>query len=242
MRLPKILIATPTANYKDYCLEKWAAHIKDIDFPEYDILIVDNSRDEKHPEKIQKAFEGFKKGKSWVVHSPPKKGQGIRSFMCDCNNIIREFVLDENYDFLYSVESDIFPPKDFIWTLLFDQQRVVGMPYFTLNGKNTRMLIQDVDEYSGAYSQSKYKTLEESFHFFDGKTKEAYQFGIGCMKIHRSILQQFKFRIEPGTDLHADSYFHEDLRKAEVKVFLNTSAICRHENSDWNKIYSKEKM
>jgi hypothetical protein len=47
---PRILVAFPTSDKKDYCVEDFIDQIKSFTYPNYDIFVVDNSKDESHVE------------------------------------------------------------------------------------------------------------------------------------------------------------------------------------------------
>ena len=49
MRLPKILICSPTYDGKNYCLKEWMDNVKNLNYPKshYDIYLADNSRTTK---------------------------------------------------------------------------------------------------------------------------------------------------------------------------------------------------
>jgi len=51
--IPKVLIACPTSDKKDYCLDDWYENILKTEYPNYTILMVDNSHDETYHNKIQ---------------------------------------------------------------------------------------------------------------------------------------------------------------------------------------------
>ena len=40
---PKILVACPTFDGKIYCLDRWVDAVRKIDYPNYSMLLVDNS-------------------------------------------------------------------------------------------------------------------------------------------------------------------------------------------------------
>jgi len=44
MKTPKILLGCPTSDYKEYCLKEYVKSVKTLDYPCYDILLVDNSK------------------------------------------------------------------------------------------------------------------------------------------------------------------------------------------------------
>ena len=94
----------------------------------------------------------------------------------------------------------------------------------------------------GAYRQSKPIELKKAFLKFDGRLKTVYQLGLGCLLIHRSVLQKVPFRVDLKDEekAHSDTYFHEDLRSLNIPCYMSTNVIVEHRNINWHKIKSNE--
>ena len=99
MYYPKILIAFPTSDKKDYCVDEFIQQIKSFTYPLYDIFVVDNSKDSKHVRKFWK--EGIK-----AIHEPLKGD--FREELARHQNIIKDYFLAGDYDYLMMIESDVF--------------------------------------------------------------------------------------------------------------------------------------
>ena len=50
----RILVAAPTFNGMKYCQDKSLFRIKELDYGNYDILIVDNSKDKNYYDELKK--------------------------------------------------------------------------------------------------------------------------------------------------------------------------------------------
>ena len=74
---PRILVGCPTADVKDYCLEKYIKAVKSLTYPNYDVLIVDNSEDNNYLEKIKKHLPVIK-----APHEENVKDRIINSRSC----------------------------------------------------------------------------------------------------------------------------------------------------------------
>ena len=48
----RVLVAMPTADKKDYCVDEFIEQIKTFTYPLYDIFVLDNSKDPKHVQKF----------------------------------------------------------------------------------------------------------------------------------------------------------------------------------------------
>ena len=99
MNYPKILIGFPTSSVKDYCLDDFVKQITNFTYPLYDIFVVDNSKDKSHVKEFHK--RGIK------AISKPLDGD-LREELAKHQNIIREYFLNGDYDYLMMIESDVF--------------------------------------------------------------------------------------------------------------------------------------
>ena len=59
MEFPKILVASPTYEGMGYCDQQFINSLKSLDYPDYDILLVDNSEDNEYFDKLNK-IQGIK--------------------------------------------------------------------------------------------------------------------------------------------------------------------------------------
>lgn len=239
----KILLATPTAKHKDYCAKEFIDQIIQIketfnkDIGIVNILIVDNSKDPEYHKRLVELLGN----KGEILYYKAREGQDMRDYMTDCNNIIRERVLTGNYNYLFSLESDIFCPKNTLEYLLIQKRKVIGLPYFTKHNYYSQIMVMETDDF-GLTNITNYKTLKRAFITFEGKVQKNYMIGLGCLLIHRSVLEKIKFRVDLKAKErgHADTYFHIDLRKQGIDSYLATKYYCHHQNSSWFKIYQKE--
>jgi hypothetical protein len=235
----KILLACPTSDYKLYCQDEWLSHISKLTYP-VDILIVENSR------KISNSYK--LKGLGYnVVHVKPKNTLG--KTLSHCSNIIREYAIRNEYDYLFSLESDQFPPYNIIEILLSYDKAVIGSPYLHFEGSKTTVLRNTYINIGGVHFGD-YTSLMQSFMEMDGGLLRAEQCGIGCMLIKIDVLKHIRFRIGvPGeygyfNEGLPDYYFHLDLQKNKIPVWLVSYAMSEHKNSSkrWKAILNKEKI
>lgn len=239
--IPKILIATPTSRHKDYCFKEWSKFICSLTYTNIEIIIVDNSKDSLYHCQIKQRFRLLRPDlRVNVVWHPIKKGQSLRECMTECNNITRDYFLKGGFDWYFSVESDIFTVPDIIECLLLHDKLVCGIPYFFSQGVHSILLNMTIGDI-GINVIMKPMHLDEAFEFCDGTLKQANACGIGCMLIHKSVIAKIPFRIDLNdpSNGHADTFFHEDLRKNGIPVFLDTSIIATHKNVDWRTIKEK---
>lgn len=110
-QLPKVLVTCPTHQVKEYCFQAWIDNVKNLTYPNYDILVVDNSPDESYVEKWGNQIP--------MLHieadQDPQKA-GLR--MCQSMALVQKKFLEGDYDFWMNIEADNIPPKDIIERLM----------------------------------------------------------------------------------------------------------------------------
>jgi len=241
MKQPKVLVACPTYKGKDYCVDEWVDHIKNLKYTNYDILLVDNTADEGEHAKWLSDTYGIE-----VIHHY-RKDTALNQMMAECNEIIRKRVIDEGYDYLMSIESDVFPPKNIIPKLMNHKKLVVSGMYKIGYGRMNFPLIHIAEptnvitEDGSGKVEGRIRQLwwDEIMNFVDGEVNQVHGCGIGCALIHNYILKDTSFRVEKGNSTHADSIFYMDLWNKEIPVFLDTSIMCKHKNRDWGKVWKE---
>lgn len=214
---PKILVGCPTSFHKEYCLKEYAQVIKSLDYPNFDILLVDNSPNDEYIKKIR------------AFGLPAIKGpyfEGARDRIIASRNILRQKIIDENYDYFFSLEQDVIPPKDIIKELLKHNKKVISAIYFTHNIiDNQRTLIPLVYKLIDKQTLSMRPLNEKELWKEMGLTK-VVSAGLGCLLIHRDILEKVKFRYDKNT--FDDRWFFIDLYDLKIESFADTSIKCKH--------------
>jgi cellulose synthase/poly-beta-1,6-N-acetylglucosamine synthase-like glycosyltransferase len=231
--LPKILIAIPTYDAKNYCLEAFIDNIRNFTYPKdrIDIFIADNSKDNKNALMINKKY-GIKT--FWKDYS----GMGVMEKLADSHNQLRRFFLDGEYDYMFHLESDIFPPKDIIEQLLWCRKPIVNGLYqvFDASWRSPCIALQD-DKHELSDSFVFHTTLDNFHHFWtDGTLKKTFIAGIGCCLMKRKVMKNFKFRWDRNEPKPPDTWFAEDLRNAGIQNWVHTGQLCFHWNrEDWGR-------
>jgi hypothetical protein len=236
MRPKRILIGSVTSVAKNYCIEPWSKNILAIQ--EYgrnlghtvDVLVVDNSKSD-HNIKLLKQ-KGLPAKWKWHLKNP-----GIKQVIAECCNMLRDKVINEKYDFLLMVESDVFPPVNCIQLLLLFNKGIVCLPYFHGIGKDSKLVISDIHKTLGVPIGQK-MSEQEGFIEFNGQLKQVYQPGLGCVLIRQNVFRAVKFRIakpdDPGyfSKAYHDAYFHIDCERLGIPVFMFMGCICKHLNNN----------
>lgn len=222
---PKILLAAPTSTYKDYIFLEWYLHASTLTYSNYDLLIVDNSRDKTYHEKLKKM------GINTLWVNP--EGKSCKDYVCESQNMLRDYFLEHDYDYYFSLEVDVFPPRNIIEKLLCAKKQVISATYFWDFGKNSKPLIIYFKQDENEVYRNYYADMSTGLEVVNGEVIQVYAAGIGCMLIERSVLEKIKFRIDPKIDAHSDTPFYMDLYKNKIANYMDTSIVCKHYNSDW---------
>jgi len=233
----KILLSAPTSVHKDYCMKDWINWITSPDFSDVDIdiLIVDNSPDPTYHFKIAKELGS----KGTVLHIPYKKDRDLYHTIAESNEMIRNFFLAKDYDFLFFNESDQFVPKKSIDYLLSLSLSVVGLPYFIKQHYGSLLISHHPIE-AGYKRDVAINTLNTSFIEFDGKIKPDRNTGLGALLIHKNVLSITDFTIDEEMNLKenawSDTYFQNRLEQKGFKIYQVKKYMSLHLNKDWSKL------
>jgi|SRR3989344_836200 len=217
----KILIGCPTSAHKKYCLKEYINSIKSLTYKNFDVLIVDNSENDKYFNEIKKELpcikdKWFENARERIIHS---------------RNLLRKKILDEDYDYFLSLEQDVIPPKDIVERLLNHNKKIVSALYFKTdpNGILSPLLwIKD-----GAGIRKAYLDEVEKNEFV-----KAAAVGLGCILIHKDILKNIEFRYDKNEEGFDDVFFCKDAIEKGFEVFCDTGIKCRHliKEMNWDSI------
>ncbi len=238
---PRILVGCPTFEGKKYCLSEFAEGLKNLSYDNFDVLLVDNTKDDNYFNEIKK------------IGLPAVKGEFLEKAtdrIAESRNILKEKVLAGGYDYLFSLEQDVVAPKDAIQKLLSHNKKIITGLYFKYE------LINDKVEMSPliykALTAEVLKELTQGEHGEDiieeMKRNETWDShwripmtfeqvekpmlmkidfcGLGCILIHREVLEKIKFRADQRS--FDDMHFCEDARNLGYEIWADTEVKCRH--------------
>jgi len=220
---PKILVGCPTSKYQEYCLGDYHQSINNLTYENYSVLLIDNSEDNYYLNKLKNKNINTLKGKYF---------KGAKQRIIESRNLLRQHFLENNYDYLLSLEQDVIPPRDVIEKLLSHNKDIVSAVYFS-SSPNHKKLIPLLAKNTGL---NKLSYLPENLVKMSNDLVEVDYCGLGCVLIHKLVLEKVKFRFDskkPGFD---DWWFCKDAKKNDFKVYADLNVKCRHLilNRPWN--------
>ena len=113
----KILVGCPTSNHKEYSINEYLNGIKNLNYRNFDLILVDNSEDNNYFNKLKSLGINVIKGKYF---------ESAKDRVINSRNILREYFLNNDYDYLLSLEQDVVPPSNVIEKLLEHNKEVTG--------------------------------------------------------------------------------------------------------------------
>ncbi len=214
MEQPKVLVGAPISEDYEYCLNDLLTGIKSLDYLNFDFLLVDNSKNEKFFSKL-KAMNLYVKRIQYYKEA--------RDRMVVSRNLLREEALSSDYEYLLSLDADIVLNKDALSNLVSYKKPLLTAIYFrVLTGqdgrKNMLPMIFKKDEKDPNFIKAMKYVPNPGLLSVD-------MCGLGCLLIHKSVLEKIKFRYDKGFD---DEAFCVDALNNNFKIYADTKTICKH--------------
>jgi len=222
MKYPKVLLACPQSDVKSYCFEAWLENISRFTYPNFAVFLADNSENNKFSKKIGELGISVE----WIK----PYGKSVMQRIAESHELCRQYALHYNFDYLFHLESDVFPPPTIIEDLITARKSVIGGLYHLGSAVSGELMVQIVEETDDENFTMTRNLRWELPSWLDGSIKKAYHIGLGCILIHNSVLPHFVFRYMKGKNFHPDSFFAMDLYRKGIDIFVDTSIICKHDN------------
>jgi len=213
----RILIGCPTFEGHDYTLEEFLEGIKNIDYDNYGLLMVDNSDTDVYYKKLKS------KGLD-VVRFDLKGKSGIEK-VAFCRKYLRQKFLEGSYDYLLFVDQDIIVPKNVIKKLLSCGKDVVTGLCFTRKEKDGEVRTIPVAFVDYGDGRVTHLSMEEAFK---DQIVELKAMGFGCALISRKVLEKVDIDYDSSLKNGEDIQFSVRLNELGIKMFVDTSVKCKH--------------
>lgn len=237
----KVLIAAPTARFKNYCFEDWLENCLNFKYPNFDIRLFDNTVDDRNEYThkcnqyyLQKYGDDEKFRQIQSLNNKQKATlKEVKERMAIGHDDCRKYALNHGYDYLLHLETDVFPEADVIERLITTNKKVVGALFYRDQGIYRRLMLQRRMFRSPHNIVAKNFERQDDLCFVDGTVKKIASVGLGCVLIHSSVLKQIEFRYDPRQDVYPDSLFSQDCFERGISIHVDTSLICEHRNQEW---------
>ncbi len=233
--IPKILIFTPTYEGKEYCREAFVENAKKIvaAWGNARHIFIDNTAHPQYAEKLKRAgLEVYR----------VERGNNSRESLTRAQNFARKIAIDEGYDYLFSLESDIFPPHDILPRLYKRGKRVISGLYLIGDAKGGVRIpcitIKQFNDKLLAYG-TRLLRADELAKYRNVGVKQVAAAGMGCCLIHKDVFTKLAFRYDPRFMGHSEIYYFNSLRLVQENAHVDTDIFCDHRNSDWKSVVDR---
>lgn len=231
-KYPRVMLFAPISDIKNYVIDEWMRCVTNLTYPNYGIVLVDNSENKQYRKDLQARYPGVT-----ILHYPPNEN-GAMHIITGSQNVARKFVLDTLSEYAFSLECDVFPTFDVIERLMAHDKNICAATYPIREGAERKLLINLAKSNKFEFMQRELDA-DEALRFMDGKVKEIHSAGLGCVLMKRQVLERIQFRYVEGQKAYSDTYFALDAHFAGYQQYLDTSFTCRHESSDWKEKEAK---
>lgn len=225
---------TPIYNAKNYSLNEFIEHAKAMTYKNKDHIFIDNSETKDYSIALKRRLQplGFK-----IYHI--ERGSNSREAIARTQMFARNKAITGNYDYLFSLESDIMVPPDILEQLLKHGKDVITALYYIGDrSKGQRVpciTLPDYNKYLNAFG-TRLLSPEEWNQYKNQGLKRVQAGGFGTCLIYKRIFHKFNFYYDPRFQGHSDIYFFNELFMNRIPVFVDTDIICEHKNSNWEDV------
>ncbi len=222
-KMPKILVGCPTSSHKKYCLAEYWGGLQNLDYPNMDVILVDNDPDDAYAEVLRK--NGFT-----ILKGPCLPN--VIERIATSRNMLREKALKEGYDYFFSLEQDVVPSPDTLYQLVRHQKDittgVVLNQTASPDGKKLLTVPMLWEDYPGQPEKMRYvegKKLLQPILF------EVRACSLACTLLSKKALSiPFRASLESFDDI----LFCQDARKQGFSIFVDPLVRPRHYTQPWD--------
>jgi len=238
-----ILLGTMTYKGKDYILDRWMKRINKLIIPDntlVDFLVIDNTDDDgEYASFINKNYN------IKVLRS--KRYDDTRTTIATARNMLRDKVIECNYDYLFMLEIDVIPPIDILTELINHDVPVVSGYYYVGQGLHFKRpcVVLPFKEMEGVKTfdeavkyKSENKIIENAVELALTKNKlvKVFEGSMGNCLIKKEVLEKIKFIHMKGSEItHDDTFFYADCDMNNIPVYVDSDMLCSHFQSTWYK-------
>lgn len=226
-----MLVGTPLSSLKEYSIPDYIKALKSLSYKNLETLVLDNSPEGKD------LSEQFKT--TGINYIKTKHTNSVREMLSRDRNFFRKKVLEEGFDYWLSLEQDIVPPPNVVEALLANNKKeIVSATYFNFSHEKEDN-IPKPDMFCLINPEDTEFEVTRRLLFDDlwpSRLIKVFVTGIGCMLIHKSVLEKLEFHFDPKVSVYDDVWFCKDAHKHGIGVYLDSKVLCVHNA----KFHSKE--
>lgn len=211
MNSPKVFIGIITAEIKRYAEDLFMIYLFEIDYPNKEILIVDNSEGDNYANHLREYGIKVLRGRAL---------EDTRARLIHSRNILRKEFLKGDCEFFFSLESDVLPPKDIIQRLMDRRKDIVSAIYCFPSGAPIAY------DYSFFSDDMRQRIRTERCR--EDKLLAIKIAGLGAILIKREVIKKIRFRYKKGHTGTDDCWFSLDAASLGYQVYLDTAIKCKH--------------
>ena len=237
---PRVLIGVPTFEGMKYCLNEFIEGVRNLTYPNADVLLVYNSRGKDF-------FEELKKEKDFIVVWDETLAEKPVERLISSRNKILDYAVEKGYDYVFALDADVVCPKNIIEELVKCSKDIVSGLYFNYFNSSGEMKILSVawrgiteEEFEIIKKQVKFpesvKSHEDLNRHLTQKEIESNSLlevvhpSAGCMLISKKIFWNIRYGLPEATDkqFSDDICFIREAKKQGFKVYCHTNFKCDH--------------
>ena len=266
--IPKVLIAAPTSERHSHILDEWIAHLNSLTYLNFDVCLVDNTlKTDRYFQKLKTVKVKDKPIITWR-HEWDTTDWNHLQMLSHVREEIREYFLENNYDYLFFLDDDIFIPEKGIQTLLSYNKEQVGFYVHVFYEPDTRPCLiksgevimgkgldyfsfEEVDAYkkfAKAYKNNKLTKKEKLLvpHIIKDPLNpnlfKTYAVNLGCLLIKKEVLEKCKFRTHDTFIWGEDLWYYAEANEKRFEFWVDTNVRAVHKNTDWEIIKESPKQ
>lgn len=224
MNVPRVLVAAPVSKEAKYILPRYLARVKNLKYPNYSVLLVDNGKDP--------AFTRWLIRKGIKVIKIPHKENLFESISNARNTIVNYILQHKEYEYLFSIDTDVIIPRNSIKRLLRWKKDLVG--FLIHCGFERKLPCVLKDGYiikQGRKQLSFYSWKEIAKMKAIKKLHKVYSTSVACLMIHRKVFDSgVRFRYTPYFRLGEDIWFWSECNEKGFDFYVDLSTRVPHFN------------
>lgn len=222
-KVPHVLVGCPTSYHKQYCLPAYWAGIQNLDYPNMDVVLVDNGPDDTYAELLRK--------KGFTVLKGPHLPNVIERIAFS-RNILREKALNEGYDYFFSLEQDVVPSSDTLYRMVYHQKDIVtGVVLNQTVSPDGKKLVTVPMLWEDHGEDPNKMRYVEGKKLLQPKLFEVRACSLACTLISKKALSiPFRASLEAFDDI----LFCQDARKKGFSILADPLIRPRHYTQPWD--------